>query len=151
MLLQPTLKQTLQLHTALWLPPLGALALAYIVFDHTPMFLLGSQQFRFTQTFAALYMVLANYWCIWFFRKKLQHVQQADGILKKLQLYYNLSFVKFGILCSVLVVGIVGYLLTYHWSLLLLVGIQAVLFFMQRPHPILASAHLQVNRKELFV
>lgn len=151
MKLQPVLRQTLQLHTALWLPPLVALALAYLFFAKTPMMIVGTQEFRFTQTFVTLYMVISNYWSFWFFKRKLPFVQNEASLEQKLLKYYNISFVKFAVLCSVLVAGIVGYLLTYHWSLLALVVLQAILFFMQRPHPILAAAHLRVDRKSLFI
>jgi len=150
--LQPALKHLLKMHTAFLLPPLICFFIVYQWFSTQPIYPLGTKEFQYLQTFCAIYAVLTNFASTLFFRRKIKLFQEATTITltSKLAMYSSFSVAKFIMLFSVLIVCIVIYILTIHWSITVVFLVQAFILFVQRPHPILAAAHLNEQRDALF-
>lgn len=113
-------------------------------------FLHGTANFQYVQLAAALFFLVGNFVANSLFKSALPTIQAASNLNDKLVLYKKVSICKFFIMALALWVIACGFFLTKHWSFFVLFFVQAIIYFSQRPHPILASAHLNERQENLY-
>ncbi len=106
--------------------------------------------FRNLQIVVIAALSIAYYIAIVWFNKQLVLVKNIDLLVQKLNKYKAISAVKFATIFVSIIVIASAYIVTQEIIFAILFWCVALWFFSQRPHPILAAAHLGINKEDLF-
>jgi hypothetical protein len=140
----------LNIHQAMLIGTLTPIFMAMVAPIDRSNYTVGSANFNYAQAIVVGAFLILNMVSSFLFKQQLQKLQPLSILSEKIPIYHLASIVKFALLFTVLSMAGLGYLLCKHWSFLTLYCIQFILFFSQRPHPILASGHLGVERDSLY-
>lgn len=143
------IRKALKTSNALILGPLLAWLTARLLF-HQPQVVTATEAFRYVQTFAVIFTMLCNYSAWWMFRRRLRVLKSLPGKEDRISAYLRATSARFILLEMALAGLVLAYFLTLHWSITALVWIQALLMFLQRPHPWVAAVQMGYSRQALF-
>lgn len=137
------------LHSIFLVASFTTLFMSICPMDRT-FYLQGTTNFQALQLAAIAMFFIVSFVVKKWFEKRLVIIRNQTQLSQKLHLYRLASITKFIVHAISLCTTGIGYMFTTHWSFLLLYIVQAFIYFSQRPHPILASAHLNEEQETLY-
>jgi hypothetical protein len=147
---KPEVKALILLHTAMLVGQLLFAIIAYIMFrNKTPM--IEENTSKILQSIAAILTLGGGFAAFFVFRKSIEELQlTARSFNEKINAYRAASIIKFALLETPSLFGIIGFILTNNITFMLLSVVLILVFAGQKPTLPMMMRDMNVGRDELF-